>query len=141
MLKSKIKTHKMGAAYQQPHFFILNKGNNAGKPLPEYCANCFVFLADDEQDKDFHFYLFLGLWELKLFRPYLICSVVEFIRLGDLVDVAEETINAVNTGERSFMDVQNALAQIEALKANLHNQLMYLMQLRQALFTRYFQRQ
>ena len=140
MLKSKIKTHKMGMAYQQPHFFILNKGNNAGKPLPEYCANCFVFLADDDQDKDFHFYMFLGLWELKFFRPYLIGSVVEYIRIGDLVDLVEETINAVNTGERSFMDVQNALSQIEALKVNLKKQLSYLVQLRQALFSRYLQR-
>src|SRR3954462_15468455 len=137
MLKSKIKTHKMGTAYQQPHFFILNKGNNAGKPLPEYCANCFVFLADDEEDKDFHFYMFLGLWELKIFRPHLIGSVVAYIRIVDLVDLAEEVINAVNTGERSFMDVQPALAQIEALKANLQKQLGYLVQLRQVLFSRY----
>jgi len=127
----------MGTAYQQPHFFILNKGYNAGKPLPEYCANCFVFLADDEEDKDFHFYMFLGLWELKIFRPHLIGSVVEYIRLGDLIDIAEEAINAVNTGERSFMDVQPALAQIEALKVNLHKQLDHLMQLRQAMFSRH----
>lgn len=140
MLKSKIKTHKSGTAYQQPHFFILNKGSNAGRPLPEHCPNCFVFLADDEEDKDFHFYMFLGMWELKLFRPHLTGSVVEYIRLGDLIDLAEETINAVNTGERSFMDVQPALAQIEALKANLQKQLSYLMQLRQAMFSRYLSR-
>jgi hypothetical protein len=35
------------------------------------------------------------------------------------------------------MDVQPALAQIEALKANLHKQLNYVMQLRQAMFNRY----
>ena len=137
MLKSKIKTHKMGTTYQQPHFFILNKGNNAGKPLPEYCANCFVFLADDDQDKDFHFYMFLGLWELKFFRPYLIGSVVEYIRIGDLVDLVEETINAVNSGERQFSDIQKTLAQIEAHKSNLVKQLDYLMQLRKTLFYKY----
>lgn len=126
--------------YQQPHFFILNKGNNTGKPLPEYCANCFVFLADDDQDKDFHFYMFLGLWELRIFRPHLIGSVVPYIRLGDLVDLAEEVINTVNTGERSFMDVQPALAQIDALRASLQKQLRYLMQLRQAMFSRYLSR-
>ncbi len=53
MLKSKIKTHKIGNKYQQERFFILSKGNNAGKPLPEYCANCFVFLADDVEEKEF----------------------------------------------------------------------------------------
>lgn len=140
MLKSKIKTHKMGTTYQQPHFFILNKGNNTGKPLPEYCANCFVFLADDDQDKDFHFYMFLGLWELRIFRPHLIGSVVPYIRLGDLVDLAEEAINTVNTGERSFMDVQPALAQIEAIQVRLQRQLRYLVQLRQSVLSNFYRK-
>lgn len=134
MLKSKIKTHAIGRQYDQPHFFILSKGYNAGKPLPEYCANCFVFLADDETDRDFHFHLFLGLWELKYFKPYLVGSIIEYIRIGDLVDIAEETINAINAGERTFMDVAPMLRQIEVHKAKLQQQINYLMQLRQALF-------
>ena len=137
MLKSKIKTHKMGSTYKQPHFFILNKGLNSGKPLPHYCANCFVFLADDEDEKEFYFFLLLGLWELRFFRKHLLGSVIEYIRLGDLIDVVEETLNSVNSGNRSFSDVQNTLAQIEALQANLQTQLDYLMQLRKSLFYKY----
>jgi hypothetical protein len=140
MLKSKIKTHAIGRQYVQPHFFILSKGRNAGKPMPECCANCYVFLADDQDDRDFHFYVFLGLWELKYFRPYLVGSVIEFIRIGDLIDIAEETINAVNACERSFMDVAGMLAQIEAGRARLQAQVAYLMQLRRALFNSYLRR-
>ena len=140
MLKSKIKTHKMGSTYKQQHFFILNKGLNSGKPLPHYCANCFVFLADDEDEKEFYFFLLLGLWELRFFRKHLLGSVIEYIRLGDLIDVVEETLNSVNTGNRSFSDIQNTLAQIEALQVNLQTQLDYLMQLRKSLFYKYLKK-
>ena len=140
MLKSKIKTHKMGSTYKQHHFFILNKGLNSGKPLPHYCANCFVFLADDEDEKEFYFFLLLGLWELRLFRKHLKGSVIEYIRLGDVIDVIEETLNSVSTGNRSFSDVQNTLAQIENLQSNLNQQLDYLMQLRKSLFYKYLKK-
>lgn len=140
MLKSKIKCHKMGTQYTQPHFFILNKGNNSGKPLPEYCANCFVFLADDEEERGFYFFLLLGLWELKFFKPHLIGSVVEYIRMDDLIDIVEETLNAVNSGERKFDDVQKALAQIEVEKSRLQTKLNYLMTLRKSIFHSYLKK-
>ena len=90
MLRQKIKCHKFGNRYEKEHFFILNKGNNAGKPLPEYCANCFVFLADDVEEKDFYFFLFYGLWQGGLFRPFITGSVIPFIRIDDLHSVVNE---------------------------------------------------
>jgi hypothetical protein len=137
MLKSKIKTHKSGKMYHQQHFFILNKGLNSGKPFNHYVCNSFVFLADNKEEKEFYYFLLLGLWELRLFRKHLKGSVIEYIRLGDVIDVIEETLNSVNTGNRSFSDVQNTLAQIENLQTNLNQQLDYLMQLRKALFYKY----
>lgn len=140
MLKSKIKTHKSGTIYKQPHFFILNKGLNSGKPFRYYVVNSFVFLADDNNERDYYYYMLLGIWELRLLRPYLKGSVIEYVRLGDVVDVLEETLNSVNTGNRSFADVQKSLAQIDALQSNLQAQLEHLMQLRKALFHKYFRR-
>ena len=137
MLKSKIKTHKSGTAYKQPHFFILNKGLNSGKPSRHYVCNSFVFLADDKNERDYYFFMLQGIWELRLLRPYLKGSVIEYVRLGDVIDVLDETLNSVNTGSRSFADVQNSLAQIEALQSNLQLQLSQLMQLRKALFHKY----
>ena len=137
MLKFKIKTHKSGTAYNQPHFFILNKGLNSGKPFKHYVCNSFVFLADDNQEKEFYYFLLLGLCELRFFRPHLKGTAIEFIRLGDIIDVLEETLNSVNTGNRSFSDVQNSLAKIEALQSNLQLQLSYLMQLRKSIFYKY----
>ena len=140
MLKNKIKTHKSGTAYNQPHFFILNKGLNSGKPFNHYVCNSFVFLADNKEEKEFYYFLLLGLWELRLFRKHLKGSVIEYIRLGDVIDVIDETLNSVNSGNRSFSDVQNTLAQIEALQINLQKQLDYLMQLRKSLFYKYLKK-
>jgi hypothetical protein len=135
MLKSKIKTHKSGRMYHQPHFFILNKGLNSGKPFKHYVCNSFVFLADDKNERDYYYFMLLGIWELRLLRPYLKGSVIEFVRLGDVVDVLQEVVNAVNTGNRkSFADVKKTLSQIEQAQGNLHQQLSYLMQLRKSLF-------
>ena len=137
MLKSKIKTHTQGKIYKQPHFFILNKGLNSGKPFNHYVCNSFVFLADDENEKEYFYFLLLGLWELRLFRPYLKGTAIEFVRLGDVIDVIEETINSINTGNRSFSDVQKSLVQIDKLQSNLQTQLTYLLQLRKSLFYKY----
>ena len=137
MLKSKIKTHIQGKIYKQPHFFILNKGLNSGKPFKHYVCNSFVFLADDENEKEYFYFLLLGLWELRFFRKHLKGSVIEYVRLGDVVDVLEEVLNSVSTGGRSFSDVQKSLAQIDALQTNLQQQLAYLMQLRKSLFYKY----
>ncbi len=137
MLKSKIKTHTIGKTYTQEHFFILSKGNNAGKPLRSYCANCFVFLADDNEEREFYFFLFHGLWELGFFKRCIIGSVIQFIRIGDLCDIAEEAVNSVNSGNRSYFDIQSTLAQIEAHRANLIKQVDYLIQLRKALYYKF----
>jgi len=137
MLKSKIKTHKVGATYNQPHFFILNKGYNCGKPCAQYWANCFVFLADDQDDMEYHYHIFMGLWELQFFRPVLIGSVVDYIRLGDLIDVAEETLHSVNQGDRSFASIKNTLQQIEDVRNHLQAQLRLLVKLRKSIFHKY----
>ena len=123
--------------YNQPHFFILNKGLNSGKPFMHYVCNSFVFLADNKEERDFYYFMLLGIWELRLLRPYLKGTAIEFVRLGDVIDVLEETLNSVNTGNRSFYDVQNALSQIQALQSNLQLQLSNLMQLRKSIFHKY----
>lgn len=141
MLKTKIKTHILGTTYTQPHFFILNKGYHSGKPAPLHWSNCFVFLADDEEEKDFYYFLIQGLWELQIFLPHLTGSVVQYIRIGDFIDLVEECVNSVNTGERRFQDAQQALKQIELAKDTLQKQLKLLMELRKSIFHRYISRQ
>src|ERR1041385_1167002 len=119
MLKHKIKTHKMGSTYSAPHFYILNKGEQSGKPAEMYWSNCFVFIAETNEEKEFYFFVFLGLWELGFFKKALIGSVVPYVRIGDLTDIAEEAINNINTGNRQWNDVSGTITQLEQHKSNL----------------------
>jgi len=133
MLKHKIKTHKMGNTYDCPHFFILNKGENSGKPATQYWSNCYVFLADDSEEKEFYYFVFLGLWELGYFKKGLIGSVVPFIRIDDVTNIAEEAINNINTGERQWEDIKDAIIQLEQKKTVLLQQIDYIIKIRKVM--------
>lgn len=140
MLKHKIKTHKMGSTYCVPHFFILNKGEQSGKPAEMYWSNCFVFIAETKEEKEFYFFVFLGLWELGYFKKALIGSVVPYIRIGDLTDVAEEAINNINAGERKWSDVSSIVTQLEQNKAILIKQIDYIIKIRRSLLHNFVKR-
>jgi len=133
MLKHKIKTHKMGGTYAAPHFFILNKGEQSGKPAQMYWSNCFVFIAETNEEKEFYFFVFLGLWELGFFKKALIGSVVSYIRIGDLIDIAEEAVNNINTGNREWSDISGAITQLEQQKAVLLQQIDYILKIRRVM--------
>lgn len=133
MLRKKIKSHKFGNKYQQEHFFILNKGNNAGKPLPEYCANCFVFIADDLEEKEFFYFLFYGLWQGGLFRPFIGGSVIPFIRIDDLLQVIEEASKKVSIQRDNYLNALEVMKDLENHNANLLKQLALIKQAKKAL--------
>lgn len=140
MLKHKIKTHKMGARYDCHHFFILNKGENSGKPAWQYWSNCYVFLADTSAEKEFYFFVFLGLWELGYFKKGLIGSVVPFIRIDDVTNIAEEAINNINTGNRQWEDIKDAIVQLEQKKTVLLQQIDYIVKIRKVMLYNFVRR-
>jgi hypothetical protein len=84
-----IKTHRIGRTYNSPHFFILSKGLNSGKPLNQPCPNCFVLIAQSENQRERLFYVCLSLKVGKYFSYYLKGSVIPFICISD----AKKVIN------------------------------------------------
>lgn len=98
----KIKTHKMKNTYAGNHFFILSKGNNSGKPMETPCPNCFVCLCKDEAEKQRLYWLFYGLWQGLYFHPFLTGSVIPFIRLDDLKNVAEIALSKIELQPQQF---------------------------------------
>lgn len=110
MEKIVIKCHRAGNSYTQPHFFVLNKGVNSGKPLREPCPNCFVVFTDTVNTNDYLYWLSWGMWQGKAFHPYLIGSVIEFIRIGDYKRLL------LNTLERTQVNTKQVYATIEKLK-------------------------
>jgi hypothetical protein len=79
-----IKTYRPQITLSDHHFFILSKGNNAGKPLDQPCPNCFVAFCSSPDDREFFYWLSYALWQAGIFRIQLIGSVIPFIRINDL---------------------------------------------------------
>ncbi len=119
----KIKTHKAQNTYNSPHFFILSKGNNSGKPLDTPCPNCFVCLCRDEEEKKRLYWLFYGLWQGLFFHPHLTGSVIPFIRLDDLKKVAATALSKIELQPHQF-DKNVSMVQLLNEKAKVvHEQI------------------
>ena len=78
-----IKSHRQGVVYSMPHFFILNKGMNSGKPQNEPFTNSFVIIFDNEKDCENIFWAAYSLWKSKFWHQHLVGSVISFLRLPD----------------------------------------------------------
>lgn len=103
MFKDKIKTHKMRTVYNCPHFFILSKGNNSGKPMKNPCPNCFVCLCKDEDEKQKLYWLFYGLWQGDYFKPFITGSVIPFIQINNLKQVAETALVKIELKPQEYV--------------------------------------
>jgi hypothetical protein len=90
MSNFEIKTHKIGRTYTKPHFFILNKGLNSGKPLDKPCPNCFVITTQTIEQRQTLFYLCLSLKIGGYFQYYLKGSVIPFITKNDCLGVLKK---------------------------------------------------
>ena len=126
-----IKTHKIGRTYHQPHFYILNKGLNSGRPMNEPCPNCYVVTTDTIEERESLFYLSLSLKEGRYFSYFLRGSVILFIAIDD-------TRKVLNTAIRNYEQQQwelkvQKLKQIIIYEENLKNQLTVVAQLKLAL--------
>jgi hypothetical protein len=110
----KLKTHTMGRRYEEPHFFMLNKGNNAGKPLKEACPNCFVVCTSELNHLNKLYWLTYSLWKTKRYEVLLKGSVIPFLT----IDEAKKLLlhSSKNLEVSRVEKVVEALRQVEALE-------------------------
>tara|TARA_R110002051_G_scaffold157220_1_gene228824 strand:+ start:96 stop:500 length:405 start_codon:yes stop_codon:yes gene_type:complete len=126
-----IKTHQVGRTYSVPHFFILNKGLNSGKPLDEPCPNCFVITAKTNAKRESLYYLCLSLKIGQFFAYYLKGSVIPFIGISDAKKVIN---NALQNYEAQQWQIKvDKLKKITAFEENLKQQLSTISKLKIAL--------
>lgn len=114
-----IKCHKLGRSYERPHFFILSKGMNSGKPLERDCPNCFVFIAADKAERDFYFWLSFGLWKSKAFHQFLTGSVIQFLRIADLEKVLQKGAIQASSQKEAFQNAVSLLIRVDQYEMNL----------------------
>jgi hypothetical protein len=136
----KIKTHNSNAQYLNTnHFFILAKGNNAGKPMENPCPNCFVLVANNLHEKEYYYWLCYFLWVGGMFRPYLTGSVIEFLRIGELKQVIKTNQSKVQLRREALLASFEILNKLSAHQVNLHKQIQLIKQTKQAVACKIFQ--
>ncbi|GGK53304.1 MULTISPECIES: DUF6943 family protein [Flavobacteriaceae] len=128
-----IKTYRSGRTYNLPHFFILSKGLNSGKPMNKPCPNCFVITTHSEDARESLFYLCLSLKIGRFFGYYLKGSVIPFICISDAKKVINEALKS-NQKQQWILKVEK-LKKINAFEENLKMQLQTIQKLKLALLT------
>ena len=134
MKSFRIKTHRLESSYQQPHFFILNKGLNSGKPLNQACPNCFVCLTDNQEKRDFLFWLCFGLWRSKSFHYLLNGSVIPFVTIDEILKLIREISTKVSCKTQAFEKAIQALQLLDTNKQKIKLKLKMIDTARHAIF-------
>lgn len=140
MAKFSLKTYSPKAQINEPHFYILCKGNNSGKPLSEPCPNCFVLTAKTEEDKQFFYSLCFGLWKAKSFEYFLKGSVIPFITIGDCKQAINTGLEQASTDLKGFNKSVKALEILEQKEKKYKETLLLINDAKRAIFYRYIKK-
>ena len=117
-----LKSYNQKEEIRKPHFFILNKGNNSGKPLLIPCPNCFVIQFGNLEDKERVYWILWCMWQSKAFYPLLRGSVIPFITIRDFQKLLIKTLNQLPNHEL-VMKVVEALNKFQALEDEYHQKI------------------
>ena len=133
-----IKSHRSGVDYSMPHFFILNKGNNSGKPLLAPCPNCFVIIAENQEQSDQLRTLCYALWQCRAFEQYLHGSVIPFITIRSFRSILAFKIPIIEQYAADFAKTVQALKLLEEREQNLKKTLRAVSEYKQAFVRQFF---
>ncbi len=129
-----IKTHRPTTTYKKPHFFILNKGMNSGKPLKAPCPNCFVCLFENPDKADQEYWIAYALWKSRQLEMFLRGSVIPFITIGEYRKHFLESIKAAERDERQLVKLIHTFKLLEIQEQKIHVSLRMIETARMAFF-------
>ena len=132
-----LKSYNRKSEIKNPHFFILNKGNNSGKPLVSPCPNCFVIQFQCIEEKEQVYWLLFSLWQSKAFYPYLRGSVIPFIVLRDIKECIADGLEKAETNPAQFQKAVEALRSLEEMEKKFRQNLKLVQDAKRMLFYKY----
>lgn len=132
----KLTTFNKSNPINQPHFFILNKGINSGKPLKQPCPNAFTLTCQQSQ-LDFYYWLIFGLWRSNAFHPFLRGSVIPFIIKKELIHCISQAEDKARQNLDSFNKNIQILQLLEAQELKFQQNLKLIEKARTAIFYQY----
>ena len=138
MMYPHIRCYHSLASINPFEFYILSKGDNAGKPGFKPWTNCFVVICNNKQNLDFFFWLIYGVWRDGKFKVCHRGSVIPFINLNDVRDLIRDIAPAILPDWNKYQEILEALTKLEHKKASLAEQILATGNLQRALLRMYF---
>ena len=133
-----LKSYNQKDEIRKSHFFILNKGNNSGKPLNSPCPNCFVIIAENQEQTDQLRTLCYVLWRCRAFEPHLHGSVIPFITIRSFRSILAFHIPIIEKNATDFAKTVQALKLLEEREQNLKETLRVVSEYKQAFVRQFF---
>ncbi len=140
MINFKMKHHASGTTYSNPHFFILNKGLNTGKPMKQPCPNCFVIIFQCSEDYENMESICKSLWRVKFWHRFLIGSVIPYIRINDFSKNLTFRANEMMLDFEQHKKNVAALKLLEEKEQQFHQNINLINDLRRVILYRYCRR-
>ena len=140
MMNFIVKTHKKDTIYDKPHFFVLNKGMNSGKPQNEPFTNSFVIIFDSETDCDNVFWIAYSLWKSKFWYQHLVGSVISFLRLNDFKKEFFPKSKLLMEEHEEHLKHVEALKLLELKEKQFHENINLINDMRRVILHRYSNR-
>lgn len=135
-----VSTYTSGQQRPQNSFYVLCKGENAGKPLYEPCPNCFTVRCSSATDAQFWYFLSWGLWKSQSFRVYLRGSVIPFIRICDYSAVIAHAGKSAAAKPEKLQEAIKTMQSIEDYEQLAKQKLALLAQAKIAVYRKFLQR-
>ena len=136
----KIYTYSSKNQKSDFEFYALSKGLNSGKPLDTPCPNCFVISCRNAGERDYFRSLLFGLWKAKAFHPFLVGSVIPFIRIGDFRNVVSEQIENLKNKEKAYREDVRKFQALEQKERQMYEQLLLVSELKRIYIARHLKR-
>ena len=133
-----LKSYSPKQEISNPHFFILNKGNNSGKPLVSPCPNCFVIISENQEQADQLRTLCYALWRSRSFERHLHGSVIPFITIRSFRCVLAFHIPIIEQHATDFALTVQALKLLEEREQQLTKTLRAVSEYKQAFVRQFF---
>ncbi len=137
MTKFSLKTYSPKSATSEPHFFILSKGKNSGKPLTEPCPNCFVLSTKTDEDRQFFQSLCYVLFKAKSFHYFIKGSVIPFIKIDDCKQVLKIGLEHATRDLKGFQKSEKTIDLLEQQEKKYLETLQLINDAKSAIFYRF----
>ena len=123
----------------QPYvFYVLCKGENAGKPSLKPWQNSFAVICQNQHYFEFYFWLVYGLFKANKFKIHLRGTAIPFINKDDVRDVIRGVGPSIYPDWSKFQELVKTLDKLENLKTTLAQQIVATDKLQRCLLQKYF---